>query len=326
MKYPQHQLARWLVLVSGLSIVVGATLIWSEDQWKSIDPKWMLFPAGMAAGLALGWWRKLSNERRDPPDITWRARDQLELYEIACRSVTIAPKLPLPLAALSMSRLLADAIRRGDLGCVGEIDDQKTNGLSVQIPYTSLEPFAVAIANDQLITFIKDWKPSGVPQFGDKLRLADVRLDVDELSHDQLGMTLRCFNGTPAKLSVQDIRGIVRYETRAGSVVALGTPMLTASSPVSSEWGGELALALTLNIPSELAGEIDARLSSGDTIVLDFSALTIACQLEAPVRETHRLPLWASAKFAKVQGQVVPLTRTFAATMSASAQSKVTVA
>lgn len=47
MKYPNHKIAYWSVLGTGI-VIIG---FWWIKEGQSFDPKWALFPVGMAVGL-----------------------------------------------------------------------------------------------------------------------------------------------------------------------------------------------------------------------------------------------------------------------------------
>lgn len=321
MKYPNHKVAYWSVLGTGIAIIAIAAGFWWEKEGQSLDPRWALFPVGMAVGLALGWRRDIVLAR-PPQDTAWRGRNQLEIYEIACRAVGIGPVLPVPSgAALSMLRLLGDAVRDRDLGVIGGVDGdfQKDDGLRAQISHGSLAEFALASGNDQLMKFVNDWKPLENADFSKLLYLGDIHLDTMNLANDKVQLAIRCFNGSPGVATVGDVTGEIEYRSPTRGACAIGTPILVVTdgiSRASGAWGTELFLVYDLSVPTEVGQEIAKRLDDGETVELGFQNLTIHCHLGRPVRHDVRMPLWNGVRFKKIDGHVYAINWVIAANVN----------
>jgi hypothetical protein len=307
MTYPEQRSVALGTWVIGLAISLGATWIWWDPQWSLQQGGWFLFPLGMATGLALTWakrgWIPIHLK-----DYQWRSRPRLEIYEIACRSVGIEPMLPVPDGpAVSVMRLLADAIKDRDLGAVGDVDGdpRQGGGIMTQIPHGSLAEFALASRNDQLLKFVNKWKTLENADFSKLLYPGDIHLDAKNLGHDKVQIAIRCFNGSPGVAAIGSITGEIEYRSPGRGACALGVPILVDGvGTQSGAWGTELFLVCDLTVPTDLAQEIARRLDGEETVVLGFQNLNIACDLGPPIREIVRMPLWNGVKFKKVDGQV----------------------
>lgn len=310
MRFPEHRMARWAVLGCGIGIAIGATLIWSGPGWQAVSRGWLLFPCGMALGLALGWLRK---DWLFPPkaqDEHWRDRPDLEIYLIACLATGTRPTMEPahPSSALSMQRLLENAIKGGTLHGIGDVsgDRQTGGGVMTRITHPELARFAHDTGNGTLLTFANDWKPTRWPDLRDTLGMASIDVDVTRLDADEISFAFRCFNGSGSPASVNGVSGEIEVQIEDGDeFVSLGVPALLPDRGGTRNvpYGGWLFPIVQCHIPTELVARLRGRLSVGAQVKFRFSELNVNCELHGAAKAYVRMPVWNLADCRMVDGR-----------------------
>lgn len=320
------QVALSLLALSAVQWLIGKLLDWLQpklsDYWSPVVtglqealgylPASSLLLLAIGAGMAVLWdyW---SGKQNDEADDAWRARDRLEIHEIACRAAGISPpSLTVPSGpALSVMRNLCDAIRDRDLSAIGDVDGDplKGGGTMAQITHGALAGYALKSGNDTLFKFANDWKPLKDAGFKKLLYLGDITLDAQSLDRDKLSITIRCFNGSTSQASVAEVGGSVEYRPREGAARNIGTPLLTASGAhqVSVGWGEELFFTLDLAVPSDLARDMINQFANGEVVTIGFQDLTVACELGPPIRSIVQMPLWNGVQYVQIDGRACPI-------------------